>query len=222
MKTVLSVAAGIAGVLFVLAVSAAADKPPAAGAKPASAAPAATAAPAAAAGPGAMAMPTAPVAPPKPGPEHESLKKMVGVWKCSGKSESSPMGPAHAVEATMTIKTIMGGLFTEGTYKEKKTKENPFPTEGRATWGYDSMGKMYTSAWISSWGESMVETSKGMEPPGPPAAGSKMVWVSEGMMGPGSKWTETQVFASDKEFALTMEMTMSGKTMPAGSFTCKK
>ncbi|HEV8320787.1 MAG TPA: DUF1579 family protein [Myxococcota bacterium] len=215
MKTVLATVAGIAGLIALLSFGFAADKPadkPAsAGAKPSSAAP--TPAPAAAAGMPAMA--GEPVAPPKPGAEHDVLKWFVGTWKCTGKMEASPMGPAHAVEGTMTTKATWGGLYYEGNWAEKKTKENPFPMKGRSTSGYDLMGKVYTMTWISSFGEQMLAMSKGWE-------GDKWSWTAEGAMGPGSKWTETDTKVSDKEFTLSFDMTMGGKTTPAGSMTCKK
>ena len=42
--------------------------------------------------------------PPKPAPEMAQLKLMQGSWKCSGKMEASPFGPAHAMQTTVTSK----------------------------------------------------------------------------------------------------------------------
>ena len=210
MKSVLSVAAGVAGVLFLVTVGIAADKPAAGAAAkpPASAAPATAAATGA---PGTAAV----LAPPKPGAEHTALKAMVGTWKCIGTWEASPMGPAKTTDGTMTIKPIWGGLYYEGSYKEKKTKENPYPMTGRATTGYDLNAKMYTQTWLSNWGEQMLSWSKGWE-------GDKMVWTADNPMGPGTKWVETVTKVSDKEHKSVFESTMGGKTSKVGELICKK
>lgn len=210
MKTVVAPLAGFAGLVLVATVGLAADKPAgtAAAKPPASAAPI-SAAPASAAPSTAAPMPTTP---PKPGPEHDALKWWVGTWKCKGAMETSPMGPGHPTEGTMTFKSTTGGFFVEGAWKEKKTKDAPVPSSGRMTLGYNSFGKVYQMSWMGSMGEMSLGTSKGWE-------GDKLTWTTADA---GMTMKDTYTKVSDKEVNLDSTVTMAGKTSPMMSINCKK
>jgi hypothetical protein len=78
---------------------------------------------------------------PKPGPEHEKLKDLVGEWDCTVK-----MGPME-VKATATYTLDFGGFFLienfEGDFGGMKFK-------GRGQIGYCPIRKKYFTLWIDS------------------------------------------------------------------------
>jgi hypothetical protein len=88
-------------------------------------------------------------APPKPGPEHEMLKKFVGEWDAAvdfgGQKE----------KATAVYKMEIGGFwlteYVNGEFGGQKF-------EGRATTGYDPLKKKYVSTWVDSMGPQMLQT----------------------------------------------------------------
>ena len=79
--------------------------------------------------------------PPKPGPEHEKFKEMVGEWDCTVK-----MGPMEA-KATAQYKLDFGGFYLieqfEGDFGGMKFK-------GRGQTGYCPIRQKYFTTWIDS------------------------------------------------------------------------
>ena len=87
----------------------------------------------------------APAAPaqefPKPGPEHELLKKMVGTWDLTMK------GGGMESKGTVTYKLDLGGLWLVG-HLESDFGGMKFSGRGYDT--YDAGKKKYVSVWIDS------------------------------------------------------------------------
>lgn len=80
---------------------------------------------------------------PKPGPEFEPLKKLVGTWDCDVKS----MGQES--KGTMVYKMDLGGLWLVGKF------EGGFggmKFEGRSLDSYDARKGKYVSVWVDSMG----------------------------------------------------------------------
>lgn len=84
---------------------------------------------------------------PKPGPEHELLKKFAGDWDCT----VNFMGKES--KATARNRRILGGFWLVENFKGEFLN---MPFEGRGTTGYDPNKKKYVSTWIDSTGPSLM------------------------------------------------------------------
>jgi hypothetical protein len=78
---------------------------------------------------------------PKPGPEHELLKKMEGTW------EATAEGGGSVTKGTMTWKMALGGLWLmskfEGEFAGQKF-------EGHGMESYDPAKKKFVSVWVDT------------------------------------------------------------------------
>jgi hypothetical protein len=81
-------------------------------------------------------------APPKPGPEHDKLKEMVGTWEASVKS------PAGDSKGTMTYKMELGGLWL---VEDFQGDFGGMAFQGRGMTSYDSAKKKYVTVWVDSF-----------------------------------------------------------------------
>ncbi|MBC8117454.1 MAG: DUF1579 domain-containing protein [Candidatus Saccharimonas sp.] len=78
---------------------------------------------------------------PKPGPEHEKLKEMVGTWDAV-----MDMGGQKS-KATAIYKSICGGMWLESDF-QGALGDHKF--QGRGLDGYDLKKKKYVGVWIDS------------------------------------------------------------------------
>jgi hypothetical protein len=78
--------------------------------------------------------------PPKPGPEHEKLKRLIGTWDVSSEDGSLFRG-------TMTWKEDLGGLWIASSLEADFGGEKYY---GRGFDTYDPNKKKYISVWIDS------------------------------------------------------------------------
>ena len=84
---------------------------------------------------------------PKPGPEHEKLKQMVGTWDCT-----CDMGGQES-KATSVCTADLGGFW----FTEKFAGDmGGMKFEGRGTFGYCPIKKKYVGTWIDSMSPSMM------------------------------------------------------------------
>lgn len=90
---------------------------------------------------------------PKPGPEHEMLKKDVGVWDAVVEM-TGPDGTRSTSKATETVSMV--GFWQVGQFKGEFMGQ-PFEGLGLVTW--DPTKKKYVGSWIDSMtpGQSTVE-----------------------------------------------------------------
>ena len=160
--------------------------------------------------------PPAPVAP-RPAPELDALKFLVGTWRCDGRIGATPMGPEHAFKATAKTTRDLDGFWYTIRYSEKKAKDHPFPVTAVLAWGYDPVGKAWVGTGIDSFGGWGATTAKGFE-------GDKLVFTGEEMlMGKKTPLRETLTRKSDKEVSMLREVSMEkGKWMMLQDMTCKK
>jgi hypothetical protein len=79
--------------------------------------------------------------PPKPGPEHEMLKKFEGQWN------ATVTGPGGESKATASYKVGLGGFWLQLHFKGDFAGT---PFEGRGITGYDPLKKKYVSSWADS------------------------------------------------------------------------
>ena len=94
--------------------------------------------------------------PPKPGPEHERLKKAVGVWDATVEMFQAPGQPPEVSKGTETNTMTAGGLWLVTDFKSTMGGQ---PFEGHGLAGYDPAKKKYVGTWVDSW-TTMLATSE--------------------------------------------------------------
>src|SRR5262245_13935796 len=92
---------------------------------------------------------------PKPGPEHEKLKQMAGMWEGQIKASFEPGKPAQEGKGEYTSKLDLGGFFLMG---EVKSHLAGMPFQGRALTGYDPFKKRYVGVWVDSMSPGIYTT----------------------------------------------------------------
>jgi hypothetical protein len=85
---------------------------------------------------------------PKPGPEHEILKKQVGTWDATMRMKMMPGD--HKATAKYEM---LGGFWLMGTF-EGSMGEMKFT--GKEVTGYDPLKKKYVGTWIDSLSPHMI------------------------------------------------------------------
>jgi Protein of unknown function (DUF1579) len=154
---------------------------------------------------------------PKPGPEHEILKRDVGVWDATVEMQGPPGAPASVSKGTETVSLMGGGLWQITEFKGEMMGQ---PFEGRGATGFDPNKKKYVGTWVDSMttGLSLVEAtldpSKNvmtgtMEGTDPSGAVTKMKEVTE--------WKD----ADNRLFTLYVPMP-DGKEFPVMKITYKR
>lgn len=106
---------------------------------------------------------------PKPGPEHEKLKELVGEWDAV-----MDVGGQKS-KATATFKSICGGMWVASDF------EGDFgglPYQGHGLDGYDQAKKKYVSIWVDSMSTAPMQLEGTFD------AGSKMVVMTGTSTGP--------------------------------------
>ena len=156
------------------------------------------------------ALPLAAQQPPKPGPEHEMLKKFEGTWDATvnlGGMES---------KGTSKYKMALGGFWLVNEFTGEIAGGK---FEGRGATGYDPIKKKYVGAWIDSMsptlmvmegnfdkeGKTYTETGEG---PGPEGKLQKMKSVIE--------------FKDDDNMVFTMYTVADGKDQEMFKITYKR
>ena len=94
-------------------------------------------------------------APPRPGPEHEKLKALVGTWDAVMKMQGQEM------KATAVYKSCCGGMWLESTFQGDFAG---MPFEGRGLDGYDQNKKKYVSVWVDSWTSTPMQLEGNFDP----------------------------------------------------------
>ena len=147
--------------------------------------------------------------PPKPGPEHEKLKALVGDWDCVVKFGGMEM------KGTATYKMDFGGFWLVEEFKG----EGPMKFEGRGTTGFDPIKKKYVSTWIDSESPAMMvmegEFSKD---------GKTYTETGEGpgMDGKPQKMKSVVQFKDKDNIAFTMYTVADGKDQEMLTVTYKR
>lgn len=83
--------------------------------------------------------------PPQPSPEHELLKKDVGVWDASVEM-FMPGAPTSVSRGTETV-TMLGAFWQLAEFKSEMMGQ---PFEGRGTTGFDPAKKKYVGTWVDT------------------------------------------------------------------------
>jgi hypothetical protein len=146
--------------------------------------------------------------PPKPGPEYNVLKKLVGTW------ETSMAAGGTTSKGTMTYKFGLGGLWLQSDM-EGEMFGAKFTGHGMDS--YDAAKKKYVSVWFDSMGTSPVV----ME--GTYDAGKKALTAAgegPGMDGKPQKYKSVTTWVSDDQ--VKMDMYMGGSKEPDFTITYKR
>jgi Protein of unknown function (DUF1579) len=124
---------------------------------------------------------------PKPGPEHEILKKDVGVWDATVESTMEPGGKPNVSKGVETNTLLGDGLWL---IQDFKGEVQSAPFQGHGVTGYDPSKKKYVGTWVDSMSTGL-STSEGtydpktktmttrFEGPGPDGTIMKMRTTSE-------------------------------------------
>lgn len=90
---------------------------------------------------------------PKPGPEHDLLKKAVGTWDATVEMLMPPAPPTKGVETTTMGP---GGLWLVTDFKADEMMGAPF--QGHGVEGWDPAKKKYVGTWVDSMSTSVSLT----------------------------------------------------------------
>jgi hypothetical protein len=145
---------------------------------------------------------------PKPGPEHEHLKKLEGTWNATMKV----MGQES--KGTMTYKMELGGLWLTSHYEGDFLGQK---FQGRGLDSYDAGKKKYVSVWV----DNMITTPLVME--GTYDKDKKAMTMVGDMNGPDgkpAKFTAVTHFKSDDE--VHFEAFMGDSKEPGFTITYKR
>jgi hypothetical protein len=82
---------------------------------------------------------------PKPGPEHDVLKKAVGTWDATVEMLMPPAPPSKGTETTALGP---GGLWLVTDFKAAEMMGSPF--QGHGVEGWDPAKKKYVGTWVDS------------------------------------------------------------------------
>jgi hypothetical protein len=156
---------------------------------------------------------------PKPGPEHEVLKRDAGTWDATVEI-MMPGQPAPAVsQGTETSTLGMGGLWLVTDFQSTMMGGQPF--QGHGVGGYDPAKKKYVGTWVDSMSTTVMVTESTYDKAsdtltgwidGPPDATGKMTKMRAVTQ---YKGPDTRVF--------TMYMTgADGKETPSMRITYKR
>jgi hypothetical protein len=153
---------------------------------------------------------------PAPSLEYGQLAFFAGEWSCTGNTDQSPMGPAHATTATVRVKKEMEGFWYSGYYDERKTADNPHPMHFAFFWGYDSAAKVFTLDGFDSMGSRFHETAAGWQD-------GKLVFdgTSAGK-GPPTPFRDTFTRKDNATLEHSGEMQVEGKWVHLDQETCRK
>jgi hypothetical protein len=150
-----------------------------------------------------------PPAPPKPGPEHELLKKFEGTWDAT----VSAMGKES--KATATYKLDLGGFWLtedfKGTFEGQKF-------EGRGTIGFDPIKKKYVASWVDSMSPSLFVLEGTFD-----KDGKTLTETGEGPMeGKMTKMKNVYEFKDKDTIIFTMYSIQDGKDQQMFRITYKR
>jgi hypothetical protein len=166
----------------------------------------------------AASPPPAPPVAARVAPELESLRFLMGRWRCDGKQfASATFGPEHAFKATAENKSTVDGAWDEFLYEEKASKEH-VGVKVHGLWGWEAASRRLIRATVSSDGTWDSATSPGLE-------GDKVVWTGDFSTTTLGKLPFRHTFTrkSDKEWMHALEMKdAAGRWSATSEVICKR
>ncbi len=161
---------------------------------------------------GVAQQPGAAVAP-GPAPELDTLKFLVGSWRCTGKQLAA--AKPHTFTASLKVRLAPDNFWQVFDYEERKSRDHA-AVKLHGFWGYDQSGKRYVRSAAGNSGGWEVATSPGWD-------GSRLVWTGDLYL-PTGKVAFRHVYTkkSDREFGHVWETGEVGKATVASDVTCKR
>ncbi|HET6329415.1 MAG TPA: DUF1579 family protein [Holophagaceae bacterium] len=139
---------------------------------------------------------------PKPGPEMDKLKPLIGSFRVDQHLEASIMGPAGLSSGFSHVGEGPGGLSLIIDYTVHSGPMHGM--KGHSILGWDGEAKTYKQVWTDSMAPMIVMSTGGWE-------GETFVMHSEGtMMGKAYKERDSFSGMGPDGFTLTIEMSMDG------------
>lgn len=138
---------------------------------------------------------------PKPGPEHEKLKELVGTWDAVMDADG------QKTRATATYKSICSGMWLASDF-EGELGEG-FKFQGHGLDGYDTNKKKYVSIWVDSTQSGPMQFEGDFDPK------SKLLVMTGEMRGPdgGPQKVKNTTETKDKDhFTFRMYMVLPDGT----------
>jgi hypothetical protein len=134
-----------------------------------------------------------------PGEPHKHLARQVGDWTYTSKMWMDPSAPAMESSGTMSAVSLHGGRYVESTWKGNFMG---MPFEGRATDGYDNVGKMYVSSWIDNMSTGIMYSTGTCDAAGKTCTHSGDMW--DPMTGQKSTMKSTITWMDDNSYKMEM------------------
>lgn len=131
---------------------------------------------------------------PKPGPEHQELKKLEGRWDAV-----MEMGGQKS-KASATYKSICGGMWMESDFEGDA---GGIPFQGHGLDGYDLRKKKYVAVWVDSMSSAPMHMEGSIDPQ------SKLLVMTGESVGPDGqpqKFKNTTAWKDDDHFTFKMFM----------------
>jgi hypothetical protein len=97
---------------------------------------------------------------PQPGPEHEVLKRDVGVWDATLEMMPGPGMPSMTMTGTETS-TLVGGRWLVTEFQSDMMGQ---PFEGRAIAGWDPEKKVYVAVWADTMSTELSHSESTYDP----------------------------------------------------------
>lgn len=144
--------------------------------------------------------------PPKPGKEHEHLKRLVGTWDAE-----SQFG-----KGTMTYKMELAGLWLIGDF-DGEFGGMKFQGKGLDT--YDSATKKYRSVWVDSFSTSARNMEGNLDKDGKVMT---MTGEGRGLDGKPAKYKSVTEMKDADTVNFTMFMVVDGKEQPLVNIAYKR
>jgi hypothetical protein len=153
---------------------------------------------------------------PKPGPEHELLKKLEGTWDVTTKMTDPQTKETKETTGTCTYKAGPGGMWVVSDF-QGEFGGGKF--EGHGVDGYDSIDKQYVSHWVDSMSPKAMDMRGNWD-----AEKKTMTMTGEGlgMDGKPAKYKSVTEWKDDDTMLFTMNQEQDGKDVPMFTITYKR
>ena len=154
---------------------------------------------------------------PAPSPEMGQVAYFVGSWSCTGKAETTPLGPAHATQADVHVRKEFNDFWDIGHYVEKKTAENPHPMSFAFVMGYDTAAKALTLDGYDAFGGRSHQTASGWKD-------GKLVFDGQNLGTDGQSTPARDTFTKKSETTMEHlgEMQFGGQWTRIDAETCTR
>ncbi|HEV8254327.1 MAG TPA: DUF1579 domain-containing protein [Vicinamibacteria bacterium] len=152
---------------------------------------------------------------PKPGPEHELLRKQIGTWDAT--VEMMPIGAPPSSSKGIERNRMVGGLWLVTDFESWMAGQ---PFHGHGTTGYDPGKRKYVSTWVDTFGTSLYRGESSYDP-----ATRTLTGVMEGPDDSGQpmRMSVMTEYKDDDTRVVTMSMPgPDGKEVPSMKATYRK